>query len=525
MGEIQMTKWKNVRCPYHNDKHPSAGVITRKDGSQWLHCMACSASRPYTNNLDSKETVIMADEEEYENYEAENDLKPSLNPMKLLEDFIEDKGITYKTIEQLSGYISNEGYLVLEYGNGKRIGRYLGKEKKPRFINEEGNKGLLGEETIADKDELFLVEGITDYLSMIQDVALNVVCSFGAELSEEQAYLLRGKTIFILYDKDFAGYKGAKQATERLKEYGATPIVLELYDDPKCKDRKVDVNYLIKTNRNEFVSWLAQVISKYKAFDSDYIPSFQNRKPLKYYKSDISLLKFTEGLYVITGQPGVGKTTLGITLMDHFTMQGAKVLYCNYDLPKDQIVSRIASRYSKYSWAEIESDPSLLEDKIVAQLKLSLSNIKVMNGLTIDEIKYCKKYYDCIVIDYLQRIPSGESDTRLAIEKNLAPLSEMASENGKTVICISRMPVSAYGKTDGHLFSGSAAIEYNAQAAIVLHKDASDIICCNVIKNTRGEIGTTFFSVDYPHQKIKETSLRNISREMFDDKKGYSLYE
>jgi hypothetical protein len=75
------------------------------------------------------------------------------------------------------------------------------------------------------------------------------------------------------------------------------------------------------------------------------------------------------------------------------------------------------------------------------------------------------------------------------------------------------MPASAYGKTEGHLFSGSAAIEYHAQAGILLSKNDHDrgkTIVCDVFKNTRGETGSTIYKVDYPHQTIVETKYSEL---------------
>lgn len=521
-------KWIPIKCIYHSDRHPSAGIYFT-DTYGWYHCLGCKAKYGLTQLVSSDELIKVSRNEEMIDMEDQNlldyeqeaeieSLKPSLNEVDLLEKFIDTKNISPDTIISLGGYVSNEGYLVFEYGNKKkRVGRYLGNDKKkPRFVNEGGNKGLFGEELLREFDDVFLVEGITDFLSMKEIGFGNVVCSFGAELSEEQAYLLKDKTVFILYDRDFAGYKGALQAYQKIKEYKGTPIIFELYSVVTYE--KIDVNFLVSTDKDEFVSWLDECRLKYASTDKGYSEKFMNKKKLKHYKSCLPIIKFTEGLYVFTGLAGVGKTTLAIELVDNFCKQGADTLYCNYDLPKDQIVSRLASRYSRYSWEEIESDHSILEDKAIVNVNLILNKTKIENNLTVEEIKHSMRHYQCLVVDYLQRIPSRESDTRLAIEGNLAVLSELASDCGKTVICISRMPASAFGRTDGHVFSGSAAIEYNAQAAVVLSKEDDDVICFNIIKNTRGKTGIPFFlKSDYAHQKLSETNLKQIKERLFND--------
>lgn len=529
---FEPNRWIQIKCIYHNDRHPSAGIMFTKfqDKSGVFHCLGCKTSKSLEKVVSDLTGDNMLEIENIESIEEELDFEiegleksQPINLVDLVERFQQDKGIDAQTIINLGGYVSNEGYLVFEYGLHKRkIGRYLGDDKnKPRFLNEKRDKGLFGEEIIRNYGDLFLVEGLTDYLSMIQIGLLNTVCSFGAELSEEQAYLLRGKTVFILYDPDYAGYKGGLQAAEQLKKFKGVPIIIEMGQFFQDDYVKSDINYQCHHNKEQFCEWLAKNISKYNKDDSEYIEDFLKQERLKFYKTDLSIINFTEGLYAITGLPGAGKTTMGISLIDHFVSQNGRTLYCNYDLPKNQIISRLASRKSKHNWADIEADHSILEPNVIDWLKLSLKDVKIMNHLTIDEIKHCQKYFDCYIIDYLQRIPSTETDSRLAIEKNLAILSDMAANEHKTVICISRMPASAFGKVDGHVFSGSAAIEYNAQAAIVLHKNSPETVCANIIKNTRGETGATFFSIDYEHQRIKETSLKQIAKHFFDKEALY----
>jgi hypothetical protein len=64
------------------------------------------------------------------------------------------------------------------------------------------------------------------------------------------------------------------------------------------------------------------------------------------------------------------------------------------------------------------------------------------------------------------------------------------------------------------LFSGSAAILSSAQGAIVLDVTSKDEIRCNLRKNTRGPTGTTFFKTNYPHQRIKETSFKQMMKDI-----------
>jgi len=504
---------KTIRCPDHKDKHASAAIFTRPDGSEWLHCLGCGANRLFKEGDKNLRNEVYIEDEVYDVGDFGVDIKHCLNPLELLEDLARDKGITSEMLDALGGFVTDEYYLGFKYGNGREVYRNLAKDNRPRFINVGGNKGLMNDEIIDHYDEWFLVEGLTDWAMFKYFIRPNVTTSFGAEISDEQAYLLRGKTVFMLFDRDFAGYRGSKQAEAKLMEYGATPINFELPNGFNLKPSgKVDVGYLIHKELEEFRNWIDFKVRRYKTFDDTYVDRFKKRDPLHFYKTDIPFIRFTQGLYVLTGPPGVGKTTAGISFTDNFQEQGGSVLYVNYDLPEDQIVARLASRYTDaFSWAEIEAMPHLLNDEREAEEKLKqcLKRVKVMTKLTPSELKHCKKYYTHMVIDYLQRVPNNHPDQRVGLEHLMDDLSDMGVTDGMTVVGISRESL------NGNKFSGTAAIEYHAQGAMILDKTDNDIVSCEIRKNTRGKTGHTLYKVDYPHQKLVPTKLSGIADDKF----------
>ena len=501
-----------INCPDHKDKHASAAIYTRPDGSQWLHCLGCKVSRLF------KEGETMAkfvEEEDYDESDYGTDLKQCLNEVELLETLEREKGIDAGMVNLMDGWVTDQGYLGFKYGiQEKEVYRNLLKNDKPRFINSSKRKGLMGEELLDawEGEEIFLVEGLTDFIKFRYEFGNNVVTSFGSELTEEQAYLLRTNTVFILFDRDYAGYKGAKQAETRLKEVGATPIIIELPNGINLNaiGNKIDVNYLLHKEKDAFKEWLWSKLKKYKTFDDNYVDTFKKKTPIKSYETDIPSLRMTQGgLYIISGAPKTGKSTMGVSLTDHFSIQGGQVLYCNYDSSKDEIIARLASRYTDmFSWIEIEANPSKLDyiPNTEGLLKQCLRNVKIVNGLTIDEIKYCKKYYTHIIVDYIQRIPNYDNDKIRGLERIMDTLSDLASNDGMTIIGISRQSLS------GNPYSGSASIPYHAHATMILNKTDNDIVSCNIDVNRKGQTGTWLFKVDYPHQRLRPTKLSEIAK-------------
>lgn len=514
--KVGMRNKTAVRCIFHNDQKPSAVVyFSDKGGGGWFECKGCHKSMTLKQVLKEKGVSVankMTFQDHYpdhypdepDNQHAEEEMaefKPGLRDVDLMETLYDTKGILVSTVIDVGGFISKHEYLVLPYGlHGKKVGRYLGETKDmPRFMNTGGeHRGFLGEECIRKNKILIMVEGVTCWLLLTQLGYKNVIAPFGSSVADDQAYMLRGKTVFILFDRDFGGFTGAEEAREKIVKYGGTPIVTELYEPEDYGENKIDVNYLARTEPNIFISWLSNRMNEYSDSDAKYLKTFRDAAPLKFYTSDLSVLNFTQGLYFVSGDSGVGKTTMGVALLNNFTDQGAKTLYVNYDLPKDQIISRLASRQSMYTWTEIEANHSVIEDKVMRWLEHKLKRCKIMNDLTIEEIRHAMQYFDAVVIDYFQQIPYTGTDERAGLNANLRPLSTLTSTNSKTVVCISRESL------NGNPISGTNAAKYNCQGGVTLKKVSEDILLATTFKNTRGPEDMAYYKVDYRHQRILE---------------------
>lgn len=95
---------------------------------------------------------------------------------------------------------------------------------------------------IAKEDNVFMVEGYTDVISMHQNGIENVVANSGTALSMHQVRLLRRFTsnITLLYDGDEAGIHAAMRGTDMLLQEGMNVKILLLPDgdDPDSFSRK-----------------------------------------------------------------------------------------------------------------------------------------------------------------------------------------------------------------------------------------------------------------------------------------------
>lgn len=532
-----------VICPYHDDHNPSAYIYFNKNGSGWFACSGCHESKSL-NQVRKDFNIkyeVSEDSNGLHNGNSHNGIADSsgsllsnrevtrvtleLDPLVLaMEKFCEDKGITIETLKEHKAWVSKDGYLCFDYldasGKQRTVGRLLlDDETKPRYINESGKgKGLLGYDTAKFYDVIILSESVTCWLSLRQLNYNNTVCSFGAKLSKEQAYLLRNKTVFIIFDKDFAGYEGSKKAAERLREYQGVPIILELpeFNDTnsgKNDKSKADINFLCTTNMARFKEWLDNSINRYHISSQKYYrESYFGKEKMKYYASPLSQIKFAVGLHNIVGDTGIGKSSLCIGLIESFVNQEGNVLYMNGELPHDQILARLQSRRSRFSWSEIEANPDIVEPEVRDWTDGLLERVNITGLLSLDELVFASKKYNVVMIDYLHKMITGEDDERKAINKYMTAFTELVNNYDKTILCVHRG-----NQNDSLTFSGSAQIKYSGQQNLILkHSDYNGTISITVNKNTRGEPITQLCKIDYAHQRITEARIGSNRKNLYE---------
>jgi DNA primase len=207
-------------------------------------------------------------------YKAEYLVKTGLSILS--NQHIEGSPITEKDI--FDRYSSRVMFPIHDVG-GRVIGfggRILGSDKKlAKYINSpqteiyDKSKVLYGlwfaKKAIQEKDNVYLVEGYTDVISMHQSGIENVVASSGTSLTVEQIKSIHRFTnnITVLYDGDSAGEKASIRAIDLLLEEGMNVKVLMFpdNDDPDSFSKKVTAeefkNY-IENNTQDFLAYKTQ---------------------------------------------------------------------------------------------------------------------------------------------------------------------------------------------------------------------------------------------------------------------------
>ena len=200
------------------------------------------------------------------------------------EEFLLKLGLTKKS-ESGKLYDFYRGRVIFPIHNtvGKTIGfggRILKKDDKiAKYFNSPENEIYhksdtlydlyLAKKAIRQKDNIYLVEGYTDVISMFESGVENVIASSGTSLTDGQVKMIFALTrnITVLYDGDAAGIKASLRGIDMLLEKGMNVRVCLLPDgeDPDSfakKHRDSELQDYLTNNTTDFILFKAQILSE-----------------------------------------------------------------------------------------------------------------------------------------------------------------------------------------------------------------------------------------------------------------------
>ncbi|MEG1556047.1 MAG: DNA primase [Bacteroidales bacterium] len=212
-------------------------------------------------------------------YFTQDALKNSYNLDQLLKLGLTKKSESGKLFDFYRGRV----IFPIHNAIGKTVGfggRILKKEEKiAKYFNSPESEiyhksdvlygFFFAKKAIRSKDNVYLVEGYTDVISMFEAGVENVVASSGTALTEGQIKILSSQTrnITVLYDGDAAGIKASLRGIDMLLEKGLNVQVVLLPDgeDPDSfakKHRDTELMEFLTKNATNFLIFKAKILSK-----------------------------------------------------------------------------------------------------------------------------------------------------------------------------------------------------------------------------------------------------------------------
>jgi phenylpyruvate tautomerase PptA (4-oxalocrotonate tautomerase family)/5S rRNA maturation endonuclease (ribonuclease M5) len=500
---------RSVQCPLHDDHANSASINMDK---QVFFCHAGCGGFTFTQ-LEEKliaKTVAGA--------------KPT---MRVSGGTIQPSSeLTVEVDIDVDEYLAERGFpdrsklgIEVEMDNGylmfgdTGVGRDMAPEHgRPRYRNPSGaSMPLIWIGERQPDDAVWLVEGIFDALSLhALHPTAPVAAALGASLSDKQAYELRDRTVFILYDNDQTGYKESRRSKEKLEEYNANAIILTMPEE-----MGKDLNDALVNSREDLELWVAKVRGEYTRKDDVYVNRLfrGNWGPINFTPTGVESWDnimnggFYPGVHTVGAEPGIGKTSWVIHFAYNAAEEGKRVLVVSNEVPKRQYWARGASRYSPHKWADIEREPTIVDEDVIRKLEGFGTHLKVAVGWSLEQIKYVAPHYDIVVVDYLQRMPTKYKGdrTKANVDHNISALSDLGRDLEIPVVAISSLPRDSYG-TGGFTkrsFKESGNIEYVSQTLTGFTRiPQTDKIMGHVVKNTRGNELQFVFTIDLAHQRV-----------------------
>lgn len=154
-------------------------------------------------------------------------------------------------------------------GNNKKTAKYINSPQTKVYNKSKVLYGInFAKNEIRKTDEVILVEGYTDVISLQQYGIDNVVASSGTSLTPEQMKLLHryGDTITMIYDSDSAGQRAMKRGINIALREGMDVKLLELPEgeDPDSFVRQFGKDSFLEMKREESEDFLTYQIHKAK---------------------------------------------------------------------------------------------------------------------------------------------------------------------------------------------------------------------------------------------------------------------
>lgn len=235
----------------------------------------------------------------------------------------------------------------------------------------------------------------------------------------------------------------------------------------------------------------------------------------------------TEGVFILSGAPSTGKTTLAKQIADHVAVQErVPVLFWSFEQSAEELriksLARIAEVDSRTIWKGREDAATWIKVEEAADAYRRgtgrwLTIIEAGREDNLDRIRSAavlakhKAGGDrpiLLVLDYLQIIPAlpGSPDNiRERIDQNLSELRRLSRDLKSPILVISSQNREAYGKGNDKptlaALKESGGIEYSADAVLCLWRDKKETenltqkydrpmvrVIAYVLKNRNGEL-------------------------------------
>lgn len=362
------------------------------------------------------------------------------------------------------------------------------------------------------EENVVVVEGEFDALSIIE--AGNDAIALGSTtnvdkflnwLKENKIY--PKKPLIIDLDNDDAGQKAARKLSDglinlQIKYYF---ISLKVGD---CKDQ----NESLVKFRDEFTDKIKKIPQMIEELKKNARRNLSDTAKVAKWELSIANAKdaiptgwknldkeldggLYEGLYVIPGATGTGKTAFALQMAYQIAKQAKDVLYISLEMGEEEIYERHISRISYQLYgdtAQAKTVHSIIQEKkTVAEAKeqfeevgLYLRTVCGVGSIDADDIRKIVEKYEyeldtlpVVFVDYLQILKAHDPHMtdKQAVDYNVLKLKQLSRDFKIPVVALASMNRTSYSDVISMVsIKESGAIEYTSDVCIGLQMAEMD---------------------------------------------------
>ena len=387
------------------------------------------------------------------------------------------------------------------------------KNKMPKL--KAGKSNIFNVEVLRTSEQnVVVVEGGFDALSVIEAgndaIALGTTTNVDKLLSWLKESGVRPKKPLVIdLDADEAGRTAAKKLMMGLQKmqirYYELPLVLE-----GCKDQ----NESLVKSREDFIAGVKKIPQRIEELKREARRTLSDSAKVAKWEVSIANARdaiptgwksldkaleggLYEGLYVIPGATGTGKTAFALQMAYQIARQRKDVLYISLEMGEEEIYERHISRlsYELYgATSKAKTVHSLIQEKKTVpearqqfeEVGLYLRTICGVGSIDADDIRRVVERYEyeletlpVVFVDYLQILKAHDPHMtdKQAVDYNVLRLKQLSRDYKIPVIALASMNRTSYSDVISMVsIKESGAIEYTSDVCIGLQMAAMDSI-------------------------------------------------
>lgn len=435
------------------------------------------------------------------------------------------RGFTPETIERFKLGVEDDWIVIPHFQDGKLWNLKMRNYKEKDFRRVAGQPSILFNIDSVDtkKKALVIVESETDCIAATQMKIKNVVglsTGAGTFLPEWIPFTLKFKEIYICLNSDAPGQKGAYNIAEKLGVEKCRNVVLPTKDvnDYLLDHSGKDFYELVKNAKRFNIKNIKDVAEYIKDLD-EWLDSGEalNGLQLPFPTINRFLSGFKEeDLIIISGDTGVGKTTICFNIIRHFLEQGHRCLVFLLEGKIKYHVLRMMSAETEIKTADIQKDKSIVPEWDKLKLKFSDYPLYFYSGAQndlnskklSDLLLVAVKLYDIdfVLIDNLQKFIKGDNEQIVQeTSRTVSTIKDLTVDLKIPIVLVShiRKPEKERKRISMHDAKSSSTIYQDADIFLTLwnnkgRSDDDDEMVLSIEKNRMGEGGV---DIDMVYEK------------------------